>query len=185
MKTRNALLHMIALDCDMHELDATNRRMAYHRMAQSIGLEWPRDRFVFNKIMWCLDAVDAYFNDDRRTLNWTQCLFVEATGRAGPAAHAGAPSVYDGLRQKGLVMLRQFTLPAAVENIPAGSTLIVDTERALLAFRHNDTDYFFIGRSREIRGRRDKKVVDYEDCTIVGTIVNWFEGSPGASQTRH
>jgi hypothetical protein len=44
-----------------------------------------------------------------------------------------------------------------VEGIPAGATLVVDTERlelapnALLAFPHNDSGYFFIGRCGEMR----------------------------------
>jgi hypothetical protein len=88
-------------------------------------------------------------------------------------------------------MFRQFTLPLAAEDIPAGATIILDTERrelapnALLAFRHNETGDCFIGRCGEIRERRGKEVIDYEDCEVLGRVVNWFEGAPAASQTRH
>jgi hypothetical protein len=74
-----------------------------------------------------------------------------------------------------------------VEGIPAGATLVVDTERlelapnALLAFPHNDSGYFFIGRCGEMRERRGKEVIDYEDCEVLGRVVNWFEGAPSAS----
>jgi hypothetical protein len=73
-------------------------------------------------------------------------------------------------------VLKHFTLPTAVEGIPAGSVLTVNTaERKLIqgetfALRDRDGDCFII-RVDEVRAA--KKTVGGDRCEIVGRVVSW------------
>jgi hypothetical protein len=70
-----------------------------------------------------------------------------------------------------------------------GSTLTVDTSQKKLirdqtyAFKDPDGDHF-LARITSVTAAK-MTVVERDRCEIIGKVVNWFEGTPGAFQTRH
>lgn len=84
-------------------------------------------------------------------------------------------------------MLLQFMMQGQAE--APGSTLTVDTSQRKLvrgetyAFEDPDGDHF-LARITSVAAAK-RTVVDRDRCVVVGRVVNWLEGSPEASQTRH
>jgi len=85
-------------------------------------------------------------------------------------------------------MLLQFMMQGQAE-ASGSTTLTVDTSQRKLvrgetyAFKDPDGDHF-LARITSVTAAK-RTVVERDRCEIIGKVVNWFEGAPGGSQTRH